>query len=46
MYNERNLVLWWKKTGGEIEKLNKYIEHCEKLFYFLKKVNPELIPFE
>ena len=30
MYNERDLVLWWKKTGGKLEKIKKYIEHCEK----------------
>ena len=30
MYNERDLVLWWKKTSGEIEKIKKYIEHCGK----------------
>jgi len=30
MYNERDLVLWWKKTGGDLRKLKKYIEHCEK----------------
>ena len=30
IYNERDLVLWWKTTGEDINKLKKYIEHCEK----------------